>query len=123
MAEAALNHMGKGQYRAWSAGSSPTGFVHPKSIETLRRHGIDPGDPSSKSWNHFVTTPFNLLVTVCDDIQNEDYPLFPGKPGKLLWSTPDPARLRGTEEEIHAAFDETFLILKSRITDLINAGA
>ena len=57
MAEALINHLGQGRYQAWSAGSHPAGYVHPDSIATLKRHGIDPGQPRSKSWNDMTTQP------------------------------------------------------------------
>lgn len=72
MAEALINQLGQGRYQAWSAGSFPTGSVHPKSIDTLNKHGIDPGQPK-----------------------------------KLHWSTPDPAKVAGSEAE--TAFDTAFL--------------
>lgn len=120
MAEALLNHYGKGRYQAFSAGSHPSGYVHPKSIETLKRHGIEPGQPRSKSWDEFADKNFDLVVTVCDQAAGETCPFFPGKPKKLHWSTPDPAKATGTEAEITAAFDNAFSMLKTRIEDLIS---
>src|SRR6476659_4482893 len=64
MAEALINDLGRGRYQAWSAGSHPAGHVHPKSIETLKRHGIDPGQPRSKSWDEFADQSFDLVITV-----------------------------------------------------------
>lgn len=88
MAEMVVNHLGKGQCQAFSAGSFPTGTVHPKSIETLKRNGIEPGEPRSKSWDEFSDKNFDLVVTVCDQAAGETCPLFPGSPKKLHWSTP-----------------------------------
>lgn len=120
MAEALFNHLGKGTIEAVSAGSNPAGYVHPKSIETLKRHGIDPGNPSSKSWDEFTGQHFDLVVTVCDAAAAESCPAFISPVQKLHWSTPDPAKATGTEEEINAAFDEAFLMLKNRIeTELL----
>jgi arsenate reductase (thioredoxin) len=119
MAEALINHLGLGRYNASSAGSSPAGGVHPKTIETLKRHGIDPGAPQSKSWNIFANECFDRVITVCDQAAGEPCPVFPGKPKKLHWSIPDPAKAEGTEAEIDAAFDEAFYLLKDRIEDLI----
>ncbi|MPZ77368.1 MAG: arsenate reductase ArsC [Deltaproteobacteria bacterium] len=119
MAEALINQLGRDRYKAWSAGSSPAGYVHPKTIETLKRHGIDPGAPLSKSWDVFANEPFYLVITVCDQAAGETCPIFPGKPEKLHWSTPDPAKATGTEAEIDAAFDEAFSMLKDRIEDLM----
>ncbi|MBI3441501.1 MAG: arsenate reductase ArsC [Proteobacteria bacterium] len=120
IAEALINHMGKGRYSAFSAGSKPAGYVHPKSIETLKRHGIDPGAPRSKSWNEFSDQSFDLVITVCDQAAGESCPLFPGKPKKLHWSTPDPAKATGTDAEIEAAFDKAFFMLKKNIEDVTN---
>ena len=120
MAEALFNHLGAGQYEAVSAGSFPAGYVHPQSIETLIRHGIDPGTPRSKSWDEFAGQSFDLVVTVCDQAAGESCPFFPGKPGKLHWSTPDPAKATGAEEDIRAAFDQAFALLRDRVTGLIN---
>jgi arsenate reductase len=119
MAEALINQLGHGRYQAWSAGSFPAGDVHPKSIETLKRHGIDPGQPRSKSWNEFINQPFDLLITVCDQAAGESCPLFPGRPKKLHWSTPDPAKAMGSDADIASAFDNVFYLLKNRIQDLV----
>ena len=118
MAEALIKDVGKGQYQARSAGSHPTGKVHPRAIETLQRHGIDPGQPSSKSWNDMTDTEFDLIVTVCDQAAGEACPIFPGQPQKLHWSIPDPAKASGTEAELNAAFDQTFFLLKEKIDSL-----
>jgi arsenate reductase len=119
MAEALINHFGKGPYQAWSAGSRPAGYVHPGSIETLKRHGIDPDHPRSKSWNEFAEQSFDLVITVCDQAAGESCPLFPGKPQKLHWSTPDPAKVTGVEGEIRAACDHAFFLLRQRIEELV----
>ena len=119
MGEALINHLGAGRYEAVSAGSHPAGHVHPKSLETLRRHGIEPGSPRSKSWDEFTDRAFDLVITVCDQAAGESCPLFPGRPAKLHWSTPDPARATGTQVEIDAAFDHAFLLLRARVEDLL----
>ncbi len=119
MAEALFNQLGNGKFEAVSAGSFPAGYVHPKSVETLKRHGIDPGKPRSKSWDEFNGQPFDLVVTVCDQAAGETCPFFPGKPKKLHWSTPDPAKATGTDADINAAFDSAFNMLKDRIEGLI----
>ena len=120
MAEALINDLGLGRYRAWSAGSVLAGSVHPKSIETLTRHGMDPGQPRSKSWNEFAKQPFDLVITVCDQAAGESCPRFPGTPKKLHWSTPDPAKASGSDAEIEAAFDKAFFVLKNRVEELMN---
>lgn len=120
MAEALINALGVGRYEAVSAGSNPAGYVHPKSIETLNRHGISVSNPRSKSWDEFAGQPFDLVITVCDAAASESCPAFLGRHDKLHWSTPDPAKATGTDEEINAAFDEAFGMLKQRIeTELL----
>ena len=120
MAEALINDLGRGRYRAWSAGSVPASYVHPKSIETLKRHSIVPGQPRSKSWNEYTEQSFDLVITVCDQAAGESCPLFPGTRKKLHWRTPDPAKVTGSEAEIDAAFDKTFFMLKNRVEELMN---
>lgn len=115
MAEALINQLGRGRYNAVSAGSNPAGYVHPRSLETLKRHGIEAGEPCSKSWDVFEGISFDLVITVCDAAAAESCPVFLGKHEKLHWSTPDPAASTGNEEEINAAFDEAFNMLKARI--------
>ena len=115
MAEALINHLGAGTYRAESAGSKPVGYVHPHSIETLKRHGVEISEPRSKSWDEFATQRFNTVITVCDQAANESCPVFPGNPRKLHWSIPDPARAQGSDEEVMQAFDNAYRLLKSRI--------
>ena len=119
IAESLINDLGRGRYRAWSAGSAPVGYVHPKSIETLERHGMDPGQLRSKSWNEFAQQPFDLVITVCDHAAGESCPLFPGNPKKLHWSTPDPAKATGSEADKDEAFDKTFLMLKNHVEELL----
>ena len=119
MAEALFNYLGEGKIAAVSAGSDPAGYVHPKSIETLKRHGIHPGQPRSKSWDEFAGQHFDLVVTVCDAAAAESCPAFLGPAKKLHWGTPDPAKATGTETQIEAAFDEAFTMLKSRIEDYL----
>lgn len=117
MAEAMINHFGRGRYAAVSAGSEPAGFVHPKSLQTLARHGIDPGAPRSKSWDEFADRSFDMVITVCDRAARETCPAFPGGFRKLHWSTPDPAAAAGDEDTVDAAFENAFGLLKSRIEE------
>lgn len=120
IAEALINQLAQGRYQAFSAGSSPAGYVHPKAIETLKRHGVDPGAPQSKSWDVFANDSFELVITVCDQAAGEACPLFSGNPKKLHWSIPDPAKAEKTGAELDAAFDQAFYLLKNRIEDLIS---
>ncbi|NCC21369.1 MAG: arsenate reductase ArsC [Alphaproteobacteria bacterium] len=122
MAEALINHLGKGRFEAVSAGSFPAGYVHPKSIETLKYHGIEPGNPRSKSWDEFAGQSFTYVITVCDSAAAESCPVFAGGYRKLHWSTPDPAKALGPEDKIRSAFDDAFGILKARVEKLLRDG-
>lgn len=119
MAEALINALGQGRFIAESAGSHPTGEVHPLALETLRRHGISYGEPRSKSWDEFTGQTFDLVITVCDQAAAESCPVFLGPAKKLHWSTPDPAKAIGTKEEVKAAFDNAFGMLRAKIEALI----
>ena len=115
MAESLINQLGQGKYEAVSAGSFPTGYVHPESIETLKRNGIDVGEPRSKSWDEYAGKAFDLVITVCDQAASESCPVFLGEYQTLHWSTPDPAKAEGTDEDIRRAFDDALQMLKRRI--------
>lgn len=115
MAEALLNHLGAGTILAYSAGSTPAGFVHPKSIAALKRNDIACLEPASKSWHEFTEFSFDVVLTVCDSAANESCPVFAGNYRKMHWSIPDPAGVQGSEQEIDKAFDDTFLLLRQRI--------
>src|SRR4051794_10697723 len=82
MVEGLLKHHGKGLFRSFSAGSNPTGRVHPMSLETLRRHGIDHVGFESKAWDVFQGIDFDIVITVCDNAAGETCPIFPGNPVK-----------------------------------------
>lgn len=123
MAEALINHLGKGRFEVVSAGSKPAGYIHPKSIETLKRHCIEAINPRSKSWEEFAGQKFDLVITVCDQAAAESCPVFLGPAKKLHWSTPDPAKATGTEADINTAFDKAFFMLKDRIESLLNANS
>lgn len=115
MAEALINHLGTGVYEAVSAGSQPAGYVHPKALRTLQRQGIHITGPRSKSWDEFAGQRFDLVITVCDRAAAESCPFFAGAPRQLHWSTPDPAAVEGSEDEINRAFDQACGQLRARI--------
>jgi arsenate reductase len=119
MAEARINHLGQGRYHACSAGSHPTGEVHPRYIVTLQRHGINPRQPRSKSWDDMPNSFIDLIITVCDQAAGEPCPIFFGQPQNLRWSIPDPAKATGTEAAIQAAFDQAFFPLNDHIKALL----
>lgn len=115
LAEGLLNHYGKEKIRAFSAGSFPTGKVHPMSLVTLKRHGMSEQGYRSKSWDEFKDHPIDILITVCDNAAGEVCPLFPGSPIKAHWGVPDPAHFEGTSAEIEAEFDRVFAMLEKRV--------
>ncbi|MDP5209381.1 arsenate reductase ArsC [Microbulbifer sp. 2205BS26-8] len=117
MAEALINTLAEEKYIAKSAGSEPVGFVHPKSIEVLKQHGIDTKDLHSKLWDEFQGMHFDVVISVCDQNDSKLCPLFFGKHKKLNWNTPDPDKKEGTGDEIKAAFKDTFNFLKSKIEE------
>lgn len=120
MAEGILNYYGKGKYRAFSAGSFPSGKVHPMSLSTLQRHGMPWLGYESKSWDVFTDlVDLHIVITVCDNAAGEICPIFPGAPIKAHWGAPDPAHFQGTPQEIELEFDRVFGILERRIKALV----
>ncbi|MEM6812345.1 MAG: arsenate reductase ArsC [Pseudomonadota bacterium] len=121
MAEALMNALGEGKFIAFSAGSQPTGQVHPKALEALRKNNIILQDPRSKSWNEFTDQEIDVVITVCKNAANEECPAFPGTPSTLSWFISDPAKATGIEAQVDTAFDEAFLALKEKIENLIKS--
>lgn len=120
LAEAILNHDGKDRFRAYSAGSNPTGTVNPWAIHTLETLGYPAEGYRSKSWNEFADGPeFDLIFTVCDSAAAESCPVWPGRPTSAHWGIPDPAAVQGSDAEKAAAFLDAFGMLKRRIDLLL----
>jgi arsenate reductase len=118
MAEVMLNHFGGGLCTAYSAGSHPTGTVHPLAIATMQDMGLPVDGLRSKSWEEFArpaAPPLDCIVTVCDDAAGQVCPVWSGKPMSAHWGVEDPAALQGTEDEQRAKFREVALILRRRI--------
>jgi arsenate reductase len=117
MAEGLLKHHGAGKFRSFSAGSFPTGKVHPMSLATLQRHDISPLGYESKSWDLFkdIAMDIDIIITVCDNAAGETCPIFPGSPIKAHWGVPDPAHYQGTPAEIEVEFDRVFSMLEKRV--------
>jgi arsenate reductase len=97
-----------------SAGSQPTGEVHPRSIALLKRKGIATDGYFSKSWNNLPTTP-DIVITVCGNAAGETCPAYLGKVLRAHWGVDDPAKATGTEAEIEASFENAYRILRLRI--------
>jgi arsenate reductase len=118
MAEAILNHKGKGIFTAYSAGSHPTGAPRPEALGQLEFAGISTEGLRSKSWDEFAAPGaphLDFVFTVCDNAANEACPYWPGQPMTAHWGIPDPAAVRGTPEEIGRAFQDAFVVLDRRI--------
>ncbi len=115
MAEGLFNHHGKNKIIAFSAGSFPTGKVHPASLATLERHGMSRQNYRSKSWDEFKDENIDIVITVCDNAAGETCPIFPTSPVKAHWGVPDPAHFEGTPAEIEAEFERVFTMLEKRI--------
>ena len=122
LAEALLNHLGTGAFRAFSAGSRPTGRVHPLALELLARHGIPARGARSKSWEEFAApagNPIDVVITVCASAAADACPVWPGAPVALHWDIADPAAATGGDAERRAAFERAFRALDGHIRNFI----
>jgi arsenate reductase len=123
MAEAILNAADKTKFRAFSAGSHPTGIVNPLALEILKRNRLSIKGLHSKDWNEFSRpgAPFlHFVFTVCDQAAAEPCPVWPGQPMTAHWGVHDPAAVQGTEEAKRKAFLMAFTELQRRILLFIN---
>jgi arsenate reductase len=123
LAEALLDQRGAGRFRAYSAGSHPTGRVNPFAIATLQRFGLPTEGLRSKSWNEFAgpgAPRLDFIFTVCDNAAGEVCPLWPGQPVTAHWGVPDPAAVEGTDERKLQAFEDTFRILERRVNRFVD---
>jgi arsenate reductase len=114
LAEATFNHLAPAGWRAMSAGSHPTGQVHPRSLALLAREGISTAGVHSKSWDNLPATP-DIVVTVCASAAGETCPAYLGPVLRTHWGVDDPAHATGTDAEIDAAFARAYRILRARI--------
>jgi len=118
MAEAVLNRLGRDRFRAFSAGSHPTGVVNPYALEALRAIGISTEGIRSKSWDEFAAADapaMDFIFTVCDKAAAEQCPVWPGKPTSAHWGIEDPATFVGPEDKIRAKFRAVLSHLTRRI--------
>src|SRR5438094_9461466 len=123
MAEAILNKLGAGKFRAYSAGSQPKGRVNPHTIQLLQGLGYDTSGFRSKSWNEFAqpgAPALDFVFTVCDNAANEICPVWPGQPITARWGVPDPTAVEGSHAKIMRAFRDAHETLKRRIELFIN---
>ena len=118
LAEGLLNSLGRGLFKAWSAGSQPTGAVHPLALQTLQRLRIPTEDLRSKDWAEFARAgapAMDFVFTVCDNAAGEVCPVWPGQPVTAHWGVADPSTVQGTDTEKAQAFWDTAVVLKRRI--------
>jgi arsenate reductase (thioredoxin) len=118
MAEVLLNHLGKGRFRAFSAGSHPRGSVHPLAIATLMRNHLPVEGLGRKNWDEFAAPgapQLDFVFTVCDHAAKEICPVWPGQPMTAHWGIEDPAGVEGTPEQQQRAFNLAFRALDARL--------
>ena len=114
LGEATFNHLAPSGWRAMSAGSKPTGQVHPRSLALLAREGVSTEGYYSKSWNDLPVTP-DIVLSVCRNAANETCPAYLGPVLRSHWGVEDPAHITGSDEEIDASFMSAYRILHHRI--------
>ena len=118
MAECALNRHGRGRFEAHSAGSHPTGRVHPVALALLERYNYPTAELRSKSWDEFArpdAPPLDFVFTVCDNAAGEVCPIWPGQPMTAHWGIADPAAVQGSDDAKRRAFLRAFSELSTRI--------
>jgi arsenate reductase len=123
LAESLLNTLGRGRFRAFSAGSFPKGRVHPMAMDLLERMNLPTEGLRSKSWDEFAAPgapPLDFIVTVCDNAAGEVCPIWPGKPMTAHWGIADPAAAEGTEAEKAFAFRTALKEMEGRIKRLVD---
>jgi len=123
LGEALLNHLGKGQFHAWSAGSHPAGAVSPFAIDLLKKSKLPVENLHSKSWDEFSVLgapQFDFVFTVCDNAAGEVCPIWPGQPMTAHWGIDDPAAATGSDADKRKAFVTAFTQLSRRISLFIS---
>ena len=125
LAEATLNHIGGGRFKAWSAGSSPRENQQPNplGLQVLRSAGIATEGLRSKSWDEFAgadAPQMDLIITVCDNAAGEVCPIWPGHPATAHWGYADPSEVQGSEEQKLEAFRRTLQAIKRRLDLLVS---
>ena len=122
LAEALMNRLGEGRFKAYSAGSMPKGEVNPHAFPLTRALGFRDDEFRSKPWDEFAVPgapALDFVITVCDNAAGEVCPVWPGQPITAHWGIPDPAAATGTEAEIAVAFREAARLLRNRIELLL----
>jgi arsenate reductase len=126
LAESIMNRVGAGRFKAFSAGSMPSGTINPHAIHLLQHLNYKTDDLRSKAWEEFSkdsnpdAPELDFVFTVCDNAAGEMCPIWPGQPMTAHWGIPDPSMVKGTEAEIGLAFAEAYRQLNARITAFVN---
>ena len=120
MSEALWEYLGNGEWESESAGSKPSGYVHPLAIRAMQELDIDISTSTSKSLDKFRNEPFDLVITVCNNAQ-ESCPVFPGARQMLHWPFEDPANATGTDEEQMVFFRRVRDEIKARIESYLQS--
>jgi arsenate reductase len=124
IAESLLNAMAGDRFRAFSAGSRPSGTVNTLVLDHLRKRGIDTDGARSKSWDEFAAPAapqMDLIVTVCDQAAGEICPVWPGRPARAHWSAPDPAAYMEDPQKAQEVISRVFDLMRRRIAELAGA--
>lgn len=119
IAECVLNRYGEGRFKAFSAGSHPTGRVNPYALDLLKNQNYPTSELRSKDWAEFAAVgapKLDFVFTVCDKAANEVCPIWPGQPMSAHWGLPDPVAVEGSEAVKRAAFADTMRMLVQRIS-------
>jgi arsenate reductase len=119
MAEAIMNHKGRPNFAAYSAGSHPSGTMRPEALRQLEAAHLPTIGLRRKPWDEFPrpdAPKLDFAFTVCDNAVSEVCPVWPGQPMTAHWGVPDPAAIRGTQEQVQNAFRDAFLLLDRRIS-------
>lgn len=123
LAEAIMNREGRGKFKAYSAGSMPTGTVNPQAVHLLKKLNYDVSGLRSKSWEAFTgedAPKLDFVFTVCDNAAKETCPVWPGQPMSAHWGVYDPAAVDGSDAERAFAFDDVYRMLSQRISIFVN---
>lgn len=115
ISEALFNHLGKGRIKAFSAGSQPLGRLNAGAVALLQRHGLSTEGFFSKSWEAFENQAIDIAITVCDSAAGETCPVYLRPVPRAHWGLSDPGHVKGTDEEIKAAFEATYQAVERRI--------
>jgi len=118
LAESILNSVGRAKFRAYSAGSHPTGRINAFALDWLRTNRMPTEGLRSKDWNEFVregAPPLDFVITVCDNAAGEVCPVWPGQPMTAHWGVPDPAAVVGTDDDKRKAISEVSRVLLNRM--------